>query len=119
MPTNPSIGIVKGASTNGGAILVNRTFKHGFSLPLRCEHISSSGSAAQQAVNLMFGPGSAATSLTVTPTFQHGGFFVRGDLAWVHASSITPGDAFGRSGTLPNQPRAMAEFGFIFGNNMR
>jgi hypothetical protein len=33
VPTNTKIGIVKGASTTGGAILVNHTFKHGFSLP--------------------------------------------------------------------------------------
>ena len=118
VPTNQKIGIVKGASTTGGAMLASYTFKHGFSLPVRWEYISSSGSAADQAVNLMYGPGSAATSITVTPTFQRGGFFVRGDLAYVHASSITPGDAFSRSGMNQNQPRAMAEFGFMFGNNV-
>src|SRR5207253_6570866 len=64
VPTNAKIGIVKGASTTGGAILVNHTFKHGFSLPVRWEYIASSGSAAEQSVNLMFGPGSAGTSIT-------------------------------------------------------
>jgi hypothetical protein len=118
VPTNAKIGVVKGASTTGGAILISRAFKHGFSLPFRWEYISSSGSNAQQAVNLMFGPGSAGTSVTLTPTFQYGGFFVRGDLSYVHASDITPGDAFGQAGTLKNQPRAMAEIGFIFGNNI-
>jgi Putative beta-barrel porin-2, OmpL-like. bbp2 len=118
VPTNQNIGIVKGASTTGGAMLASYTFKHGFSLPVRWEYISSSGSVAQQAVNLLYGPGSAATSITVTPTFQRGGFFVRGDLAYVHASSITPGDAFSRTGINQNQPRAMAEFGFMFGNNV-
>jgi len=118
VPTNQNIGIVKGASTTGGAMLASYTFKHGFSLPVRWEYISSSGSVATQAVNLLYGPGSAATSITVTPTFQRGGLFVRGDLAYVHASSITPGDAFSRTGTNPNQPRVMAEFGFIFGSNV-
>ncbi len=118
VPTNEKIGVVKGASTTGGAMLASYTFKHGFSLPVRWEYISSSGSAADQAVNLMYGPGSAATSITVTPTFQRGGFFVRGDLAYVHASDITPGDAFSRDGKNQNQPRAMAEFGFMFGNNV-
>ena len=59
VPTNAKIGIVKGASTKGGAILVSHAFKHGFSLAGRCEYISSSGSVANQAVNLIFGPGSA------------------------------------------------------------
>ena len=118
VPTNAKIGIVKGATTNGGAILVNHTFKHGFSLPVRWEYIASSGSLADSAVNLMYGPGSKGTSITVTPTFQYGGFFFRGDVSYVHVSDITPGLAFGQGGTLKSQPRAIAEIGFIFGNNI-
>ncbi len=98
MPTNAKIGIVNGASTKGGAILASYAFKHGFSLPVRWEYIASSGSVAQNSVNLMYGPGSNATSITVTPTFQQGGFFARGDIAWVHAGSFTPGYVFGPNG---------------------
>ena len=118
VPTDAAIGIVKGASTTGGAILLSRAFSKGFSLAGRYEYISSSGSAATDAVNLMFGPGSSGTSVTVTPTFQVGGFFARTDLAWVHASSFTPGDVFGPAGVNDNQFRAMAELGFVFGNNI-
>jgi len=118
VPTNLKIGIVNGAATRGGALLLSHAFKHGFSLAGRGEYISSTGSAAQNSVNLMFGPGSAGTSVTLTPTFQYGGFFFRGDLSWVHASSITPGDAFGFNGMNKNQPRAVAEIGFMFGNNL-
>jgi hypothetical protein len=118
VPTNTAIGIVKGASTNGGAILISHAFKHGFSVPVRWEYISSSGSLTQRSVNLMFGPGSAGTSITVTPTFQYGGFFFRGDLAFVHASNYTPGYVFGSSGVNDNQTRAVAEVGFVFGNNI-
>jgi hypothetical protein len=119
VPTNAKIGIAKGASTTGGAILVNHTFKHGFSLPVRWEYIASSGSVKDpDVVNLMFGPGSKGTSITVTPTFQYGGFFVRGDLSWVHAIDYTPGAVFGANGANANQPRAVAEIGFMFGNNI-
>ena len=118
VPTNTAIGIAKGATTTGGAILLSYAFKHGFSLPVRWEYITSSGSAAADAVNLMYGPGSSGTSVTLTPTFQYGGFFFRGDLSWVHAGSITRGDAFGSTGVNANQPRAVAEIGFIFGNNI-
>jgi hypothetical protein len=38
-------------------------------------------------------------------------------LAYVHASNITPGLAFSQAGMNQNQPRAMAEFGFILGHN--
>jgi hypothetical protein len=118
VPTNASIGIVKGASTTGGAVLLSYAFKHGFSLPVRFEYISSSGSAANDAVNLMYGPGSSGTSITLTPTFQYGGFFFRGDLSWVHASNTTPGDVFGPTGVNQDQPRAVAEIGYLFGNNI-
>jgi hypothetical protein len=118
VPTNVKIGIGKGASTTGGAILASYAFKHGFSLPVRWEYIASSGSAAEESVNLLYGPGSAATSITVTPTLQRGGFFVRGDLAYVHTSSITPGFAFSGTGVNQNQSRAIGEIGFIFGKNI-
>ena len=118
VPTNAKIGITKGASTTGGAILASYAFKHGFSLPIRWEYISSSGTVAQNAVNLMYGPGSSGTSFTATPTFQQGGFFVRGDIAWVHAGSFTKGDVFGPAGLDNNQFRAVAEIGFIFGSNI-
>ena len=119
VPTNLKIGITKGAGTRGGALLVNHTFEHGFSLAGRGEYITSTGSVADQAVNLMYGPGSAGWSATLTPTFQYGGFFFRGDLSFVRVSSFTPGYAFGPTGMNQNQPRAVAEFGFIFGNNIR
>jgi len=118
VPTNASIGVVKGASTTGGAILASYAFKHGFSLPVRWEYIGSSGSVAQNAVNLIFGPGSSGTSLTVTPTYQAGGFFCRGDVSWAYAGSATPGYAFGPKGMSDNQVRAQVEVGFVFGNNI-
>jgi len=115
VPTNKGIGIVKGNATEGAAILVTHTFKRGFSLPVRWEYIASTGNANDpDVVNLMYGPGSKATSITVTPTFQHRVFFVRGDLSYVHLSDITPGLAFGQGGNLKSQPRAIAEFGFLF-----
>jgi hypothetical protein len=118
VPTNTKIGVLNGASTTGGAILLSRAFKHGFALPVRFEYITSSGSAAQQTVNLMYGPGSNGTSITVTPTYQNGGFFLRGDIAYVHVGSYTPGYVFGPSGLDNNQTRAAVEVGFVFGNNI-
>ena len=105
VPTNPEIGVVKGASTTGGAISATHTFKHGFALAGRWEYISSNGSVADQAVNLMYGPGSSAWSLTATPTFQYGGFFVRGDLSYVQANSYTPVSSSVPRATSPPAPR--------------
>ncbi len=64
VPTNTSIGIAKGASTNGGAILLSRAFSHGFSLPVRFEYIATSGSPGSGAVNLLYGAGSDGLSFT-------------------------------------------------------
>jgi hypothetical protein len=114
VPANTNAGIVRGASTESGAVLVSRTFKHGWSLAGRGEYIATSGSAAAGSVNLLYGPGSAAWSLTATPTYQRQRFFVRGDLSWVRATSITPGDAFGSAGRNPNQQRGVLEAGLLF-----
>lgn len=114
MPTNRKIGIAKGASTLGGALLVNRTLGRGFSLAGRGEYISSTGNTRDGSVNLLYGPGSAAWSITLTPTFQHQRFFIRGDLALVRATSDTLGYGFGPAGMDRDQPRAVMEVGFMF-----
>jgi hypothetical protein len=114
VPTNQKAGISEGAATRGGALLVNHTFKHGFSLAGRGEYISTTGSAADGSVNLLYGPGSAAWSLTLTPAFQYQRFFMRGDLSLVRANSGTLGYGFGPTGMNRNQPRGVIEAGFIF-----
>jgi hypothetical protein len=118
VPDNAKIGIAKGASTTSGAILVSKSFKHGFSLPARWEYITTSGTPTDGSVNLLAGAGSSATSVTVTPTFQYGGFFFRGDFSVVHGMNTVPGTTFGPAGLDNSQVRAVAEIGFIFGNNL-
>ncbi|MGH9511989.1 MAG: outer membrane beta-barrel protein [Terriglobales bacterium] len=112
VPTNASVGITQGAGTRSGALLLTYNFKHGFSLAERTEYIASTGGPT--AANLLYGPGSGAFGLTVTPTYRKDAFFLRGDIAIVHATSITPGDAFGPTGTSANQPRGVVEAGFMF-----
>ncbi len=114
VPTNPQVGVSNGASTWGGAVLVNHTFKHGFSLPFRWEYLATTGSVPQQSVNLLYGPGSAGLSLTATPTYQYKQFFGRGDVSWVRAMDYAAGYAFGRQGTNQNQVRGVIEVGFLF-----
>jgi hypothetical protein len=118
-PTDPKVGVTKGTSATGGAINVSYAFKSGFALPLRYEYLKSSGSPTDGSVNLLgFGASSSGTTFTATPTYQKGGMFVRGDLAYVHAGNYTSGDVFGPKGTNQSQFRGVLEFGFIFGNNI-
>lgn len=114
VPTNAKIGIAKGASTDGFALLFNYNFKHGVSLAVRPEYISSNGSLANGAVNLLYGPGSNAFAFTVTPTYQKGAFYLRADLGVVNARSFTAGDAFGPLGQNGTQTRGALEAGFLF-----
>src|SRR6266851_9247377 len=90
VPRDPVIGAFQSASTYGGAILANYSFPDdsrlpGVSLPIRLEYIVSTGSAAKGAPNLMYGPGSDAWSITLTPTYQYDKFFVRAEFSHVEA----------------------------------
>ena len=124
VPRLPEIGAFQEAATYGAALLVNYAFSAdtriggeslaGFSLPVRLEYIRSTGSLANGAPNLMYGPGSKAWSVTVTPTYQHDVFFARFELSYVGAQDTTPGFAFGPQGTNTSQTRALVEAGLLF-----
>jgi hypothetical protein len=112
VPANAKAGIAHGADTSGFAALLNYNFKHGISFAVRPEYISSNGGA--RAVNLLYGPGSNAWSITLTPTYQNHGFFVRGEFSYVQARSFALGSAFGSAGLNGTQPRGVIEAGFLF-----
>ena len=110
-------------STFGVALLVNYSFDAstnlgglslgGFSLPARFEYLTTHGSTTT-GPNLLYGAGSDAWELTVTPTYQYKIFFARTELSYIHASDITAGSAFGDTGTKTGQFRALVEAGFVF-----
>lgn len=119
VPVIPEIGSFHEASTYGAALLANYTFDpksvlNGFSLPVRVEYISSTGSVSNGAPNLMYGPGSKAWSVTVTPTYQNNSFFARAEFSYVGTKDTTPGSVFGPAGNDTSQTRAMLEIGIVF-----
>ncbi|MBW4038575.1 MAG: porin [Acidobacteria bacterium] len=114
VPLDLKIGIPHAASTQSGAVLGTYTLAHGFSLAGRAEFIASTGSAARQSVNLLYGPGSRALSLTLTPTYQNKAFFARAEISLTQAIHTSPGQAFGPHANDTTQPRALFETGFIF-----
>lgn len=114
VPSNSQIGITKSASTIGGAMFANYAFDPTYSLGGRVEYISTSGNTTDGSPNLMYGPGSKAWSITVTPTYQKEAFFARGEVSFVKATSTAPGSVFGQSGTSTSQARLLVETGFIF-----
>ncbi len=116
----PSVPALKssGASTSGAAVFIDYAFPStspltGFSLPVRVEYITSKSNAASSP-NLLYGPSSKAWSFTFTPTYQWKIYFVRGELSYTNASSLTAGDGFGTLGTAKSQTRALLETGVLF-----
>ena len=113
VPTNQKIGILHGAATRGGALLATYKFTRHVSIAGRGEYISSTGNVAENGVNLLYGPGSSAWSVTLTPTFIDHGFFVRGEFSLVQARNLTLGDGFGPRGSNSTQTRGLVEGGFM------
>ena len=119
VPTNAKIGIVKGASTTGGAILASYAFKHGFSLPVRWEYIASSGSAAQNSVNLMYGPGSTGTIVHRDADLSTGRLLRSRGHCLDSRRQLHAGCRLRSQLALNNnQFRVVGEIGFIFGDNI-
>ncbi|AWN38983.1 porin [Methylobacterium radiodurans] len=120
-----SIGQI-GGETFGGAILASYAFTDNFALAGRFEYITQSGSPTLlNRTNILgYGPGSAAYSFTVTPTFTWGRYFIRGEYSHVELTDFQRGDlalggtnvgfGFGPAGNRASQDRYMVETGFTF-----
>jgi hypothetical protein len=109
--TSPNIpGVSLPGDTFGAAVLAKYQFNPEWSLGGRVEYITSSGAA-----NLLgYGIGSDAWSVTLTPTWQKGIVFVRGEFSYVGVGSGTPGLMFGAAGVNDNQIRGLLEAGVLF-----
>jgi len=124
VPRIPKIGALHTADTYGAALLASYKVAKGskvgglkldgVSLPFRVEYIASTGTLANGAPNLLYGPGSKAWSVTVTPTYQRNIFFARPEFSFVKAMNTTPGMAFGPAGTNTTQVRVLLEVGVMF-----
>lgn len=109
VPKDPGIGLLDSASTYGVALATKFAFNTNWSITGRTEYIDTAGGT-----NVAYGPGSNAWSLTLTPTYQRGIFFARGEASLVVANNITAGSAFGQDGTSLSQGRLLIETGLLF-----
>jgi Putative beta-barrel porin-2, OmpL-like. bbp2 len=117
IPFNPDIGVLKSTQTLSGAILGSYAFTDMISVAGRAEYIGTTGnenSPKGSAANLLYGVGSDAWSLTLTPTFQWKQFFFRGEVSYVQANSYASGAVFGKEGNNNSQVRGLIETGVIF-----
>ncbi len=117
IPFNPDIGVLKSTQTLSGAILASYAITDMISVAGRAEYIGTTGnenSPKGSAANLLYGVGSDAFSLTLTPTFQWKQFFFRGEVSYVQANSYAPGAVFGKEGINNSQVRGLVETGVLF-----
>jgi hypothetical protein len=114
VPADATLGIAHSAATYGAALLANYGFDDNWKLAARVEYIKSNGSVSNGAPNLLYGPGSNAWSLTVTPTYQQGIFFARADASYTGAGSAAPGFEFGKNADRSSQARLVLETGVLF-----
>ena len=125
VPMNMAIGINGQSQTLGFALLSvyhvtplqnGGEPKFHVSIPTRFEYQSSYGNSnlASNSAGLMYGPGSAAWSGTLTPTVQWGKVFARAEFSYVKAFNPLEGAAFGSNGMNNNQTRVMVEAGVLY-----
>ncbi len=108
---NPALGWSHSSSTWGVAALLKYQFTPEFNFGARAEYVKQTGTAGDTlAPVLLYGPDTSAWSLTLTPTWQKGIFFVRADGAYARASVPIFNSAF----TDKNQFRFTAETGVVF-----
>ena len=119
LPRSLSIGVLHDAAVFGAALLANYTFDSaakvgdlslaGFSLPIRGEYTTSTGNETDGSPNLLYGPGSSAWSITVTPTYRYSTFFTRAEFSYVGTHHAAAGFAFGPDSSNTTQARFVLE----------
>lgn len=114
IPSNASLGIAQSASSYGAALLVNYALNDHWKLAGRAEYIKSTGGFANGAPSLLYGPGSHAWSLTITPTYQQGIFFARAEGSYTGIGGSAAGFEFGSNFDKSSQVRLMVEAGVLF-----
>jgi hypothetical protein len=112
--SDASIGIAHSASTYGAAVLVNYAFDDNWKLAGRAEYIKSSGSFTNGAPSLLYGPGSHAWSVTLTPTYQRGIFFARAEGSYTGIGDSATGFELGQNFDKSWQARLLLEAGVLF-----
>lgn len=116
------IGFAQGASTYGGAVLASYAFTDHFALAGRAEAESQTGRRGSGTMSLLYGAGSSAASVTLTPTFTFDRLVLRGEYSHTQLYDIVRGDVasgltgsgFGRMGVKTGQDRFLVEGGITF-----
>ena len=116
-PASAALGYTRAESALGGAILANYALGRIYSVGARFESFANHSATTDASLNsdlVGYGPGSSATTWTITPTYHPGPFFTRVEYSLVNVSNFAAHSAFGSNGSLSNQSRFLAELGVQF-----
>ncbi|HTZ55238.1 MAG TPA: outer membrane beta-barrel protein [Candidatus Acidoferrum sp.] len=114
-PSSAALGYTNSESAVGGVILAQYAWNSIYSVSGRFESFanhSATSDASPNADLVGYGPGSRATTWTITPAYHPGPFFLRAEYSLVTVFDATAG--FGPSGSLTNQSRYLLEMGVQF-----
>jgi len=98
-----------------GSMLGTYNFTPTYSLGFRYEYIKNASSTTDTNANadlVGYGPGSGATSFTLTPTMKSGSTLIRFEWSSVLATNVKPGLGFDANGNGSHQNRFAVEAGF-------
>ena len=116
-PASSALGYASSQSAFGAVLLANYAFNGSFSLGGRFEAVGNSSSIHDFSFNsdlVGYGPGSSATTFTLTPAYKTAHLIVRGEWSHVVAKNVFPGLGFGPGGLRTNQTRLGLEVGAQF-----
>lgn len=116
-PASAVLGYTKAESGLALVLLANYAFDPKYSVAARYESFENRSVAGDTSLNadlLGYGPGSSATTWTITPSYRMNDIFARAEYSAVNVSDVLPGLGFGPHGTATNQSRVVFEFGVQF-----
>lgn len=116
-PASSALGYSKNQSAFGAALLANYAFNGTLSLGGRIETLGDSSSTRDFTFNsdlVGYGPGSSATTFTLTPAYKTAHFIARGEWSYVYVNNLLQTIGFGPGGLRTNQTRFGLEIGAQF-----
>jgi len=116
-PASTALGYVRSQSAFGAVLMASYAFNGAFSLGGRFETVGNSSSVHDSSFNsdlVGYGPGSRATTFTLTPAYKKPHLTVRGEWSHVSANHVSSSLGFGPGGLRTNHTRLGLEIGAQF-----
>ncbi|HET9031074.1 MAG TPA: outer membrane beta-barrel protein [Candidatus Aquilonibacter sp.] len=116
-PSSAPLGYTRSESALGAVLIATYAFSNRYSLAGRVESFANGSATSDRSANadlVGYGPGSRATTWTITPAYHFAPFFLRAEYSHVNVAQGAPGLGFGPSGTFSTQSRVVIETGVQF-----